>query len=210
MSERSVFSSIANFVLIGTFVSMIATGAWVAKDVYTEMNRLTASISEVDGKLSAMREEVSKFEALKVDLSGLEGRLQAQDRAIGAVEARAETAVSLETSKLQQRLGDIETALANTPSESLPSGATIQNVQCLPLNVRVTVEGGKSYDFCESTWTLQVADVQSAGIVFGHSFYNAPTTITSFEDRKCKLQVLEILNGDTKNPLAAVRGICET
>lgn len=103
-----------------------------------------------------------------------------------------------------ERLSKVETFVENASA-----GVTIRNVECIPLNRRIIVEANKSYDFCDTSWTLQITRITETQAVIRSNGLRIPSTYDgSLVPKGCELQMLQSIKND-ENYKVEIRGRCE-
>ena len=167
---------------------------------------IDAKSATVNGQFQSIEAQVARFETLKEELEGISARVVDQEQSIRQLDQQAE-----QSTEIAERLNELETTVRNLPVQTLETDASVIEVDCLPLDRRVLVTGNKSWDFCESDWTIQLGEVQERGVVFGRSFYSVPRTLDGrweIGGEGCILDLLELDTSDPDNRAVQVRGRC--
>lgn len=168
---------------------------------YIYISDLRADFSDAQTQLEKMESQIERFEELKVEIENAAVKFSEQDQAIAEVERKAAVAVSQTTADINARISRLEEKKEST-------GVTVIKTDCLPQNEILLVEPGRSYDFCNSDWVLQISRISDNSLVIKSNGLKVPFTYEGrghLVPQNCTFEGREIVESGRK---AKIRGRC--
>lgn len=158
--------------------------------IETKNEELRNTLGVLDEKNAQSSSNIDRMESLRNELAMIESRLNSQEQEVAKV------------GNLATRVDTIEETVQNLP------GPPRRTFQCTPLNERVLLSKGKSYDFCGTDFTLQIVDLNGETVWFPEGRVAIPGTVPK-NAQGCSLEILEAVRGDDNERQVDVRARCD-
>lgn len=202
-------------VLIITIGTMFIKGNNELETLKEGVNKTEAQLAEMKEQVAIFQSDIKHFEELKNELKATQQQLIAQQTQIETANNNSAQSAKA-TQRVEQQLKGVSDELAIL-QEKLPKNVTaVQNAGCIPLNSIAFVNGGETYDFCDSTWTLQISSINNVFVYMYADQFQVPYTLRSPDFSQiipdnCSLELRQIrLNkGEGTKYQVAIRARCQ-
>jgi hypothetical protein len=199
-----------------TFVGIGGLAIW-GNNQFNELkngfSKSETQVAVIEEQILAFKTDIQRFEKIRDEFLAIEKRINEQDQAIALSSENSIQSASA-AKRVEQQLQGVSEELASLKKD-LPEGVSVRDIGCIPLNKGVRVSGGKSYDFCNTNWTLQVSSINNIYLNTKSNQFLIPFTRKADNNivpEGCTLEGLEIFKGKEGESkyVAEIRGRCNS